>query len=816
VEGGSAALEALLADRLAVADLPDKTSGIVLAALLGEGELAAAVGGHPPVSIARPALPAGTEGGEPPGAYLTAVRVAGFRGIGPAAVLELEPGPGLTVVTGRNGSGKSSFAEAIEFALTGDNKRWSGRAAVWRNSWRNLHAEGAASIVVELAIDRQAGPMKVFRVWAPGVDLADAAASSQRHGQPRKSIDALGWSRALEVYRPFLSYAELGALVEGKPTEMYDAVQSILGLDQLVAAERRLVAVRKQLDEQAKEARVALPALRSRLATHSDPRADKAAAALAGAAAAWDLDSAENVAVSTQMPDDSDLTGLRGLSRLILPERDVVDSALSDLNGAASKLAAMAGSPAATARRLAALLTSALNQHADHPDQPCPVCAGRILDGEWATAARAEVARLATVAMEAEQAHTGYERALHGVRALALPVPEVLSSPLPAGVDVAQARLAWQAWVDVVSGPVDAFDNAAAVYEDARQAADRVVAAATAELRRRDDAWRPLATELAGWVATARRSAAAAGSLTAVKAAISWLRAAGQEIRAARLAPFAATSAQVWERLRQESNVELGPIRLEGAASQRRVSLDVTVDGVEDAALGVMSQGELHALGLALFLPRATTVDSPFRFLVIDDPVQSMDPAKVDGLARVLSDVAATRQVVVFTHDERLTESLRRLQLPATVWAVGRRENSLVELRRISDPVQMYLDDARALARTTQLSEAARGVVVAGLCRGAIEAACHEVVRRRRLGKGVPHADVERALTDAQKLYEIASLALFDDPARGGEVIARINRYGRDLGTAFVAVKDGSHKGYTGALPALVEDVARLSRTLRA
>src|SRR5262249_29659173 len=154
------------------------------------------------------------------------------------------------------------------------------------------------------------------------------------------------------------------------------------------------------------------------------------------------------------------------------------------------------------------------------------------------------------------------------------------------------------------------------------------------ELRRRDDAWRPLATDLAAWVATAHRSAAAAGALSAVKTAITWLRSAGQEIRNARLAPFADLSARVWGELRQESNVELGPIRLEGSANQRRVPLDVTVDGKDGAALGVMSQGELHALGLALFLPRATADDSPFRFVVIDDPVQSMDPAKVDGLAK--------------------------------------------------------------------------------------------------------------------------------------------------------------------------------------
>jgi hypothetical protein len=74
----------------------------------------------------------------------------------------------------------------------------------------------------------------------------------------------------------------------------------------------------------------------------------------------------------------------------------------------------------------------------------------------------------------------------------------------------------------------------------------------------------------------------------------------------------------------------------------------------------------LHALGLALFLPRATAAVSPFGLVVIDDPMQAMDPAKVYGLARVLSSVALSRQVV-FTHDDRLPAALRQLQLRATV-----------------------------------------------------------------------------------------------------------------------------------------------------
>ena len=268
--------------------------------------------------------------------------------------------------------------------------------------------------------------------------------------------------------------------------------------------------------------------------------------------------------------------------------------------------------------------------------------------------------------------------------------------------------------------------------------------------------------------------------------------------------------------LRQESNVELGPIRLEGASTHRRLSLDVTVDGVACRALGVMSQGELHALGLALFLPRATSPESPFRFLLIDDPVQSMDPAKVDGLARVLSQLAQNRQVIVFTHDDRLAEAVRRLQLPATVWEVVRRERSVVELKKNDDPVLCYLDDARALARTRELPEEVRAVIVAGFCRSAIEAACHEAVRNRRLAAGSPHADVEHALALAHTLHQVAALALFDDASRGDQVVARLrDRYGQSAVSAFVAAKAGPHAAYQGNLAGFVEDTARLAERLR-
>jgi hypothetical protein len=246
------------------------------------------------------------------------------------------------------------------------------------------------------------------------------------------------------------------------------------------------------------------------------------------------------------------------------------------------------------------------------------------------------------------------------------------------------------------------------------------------------------------------------------------------------------------------------------------VALDVTVDGVEGAALGVMSQGELHALGLALFLPRATAAESPFGFLVIDDPVQSMDPAKVDGLARVISHVARTRQVVVFTHDDRLPAAVRQLQLPATVWAVTRRERSVVALKKTADPVQRYLDDARAMARTRQLPQDVRAVAVAGLCRGALEAACFEVIRSRKRAAGVPHADVDKALESAHTLHHVVALALFGSTTRGGDVLDKLHELGgQRFVSAFRDCKSGVHETLRGDPRRFVEDIAALAKALR-
>ncbi len=227
-----------------------------------------------------------------------------------------------------------------------------------------------------------------------------------------------------------------------------------------------------------------------------------------------------------------------------------------------------------------------------------------------------------------------------------------------------------------------------------------------------------------------------------------------------------------------------------------------------------LSQGEVNALALSVFLPRARLPASPFRFLVLDDPVQAMDPAKVDGLARVLEKAAGDRQVIVFTHDNRLAQAVRQLRLPAAILEVTRRPASAVEVRACLDPVQQALRDAGALAadRSVPIEVAAR--VVPGLCRTAVEAAFTGTIWSKQLRAGRGHAEIEVALEAATSLNLLASLALTGDAANGGQVLPRLNAWDRRFAGTFQALNKGAHAAYAGTLGQLVGDASKLAEKI--
>ncbi|MGR6320077.1 AAA family ATPase [Micromonospora soli] len=802
----------LIFDRLAADRVPDDTADLVLAALGDDADLDAALAGRP--ATLAPHRPATDEPRER--IWLSSVTVAGFRGVGPERTLDIEPAPGLTVVVGRNGSGKSSFAEALELALTGDSARWADRNSVWRTGWRNLHAGDTCRIAVELRVDGVATPTTVTRSWAPDAELTAAQVRVTSAGGTHHGLDELGLDRPLALYRPFLTAAELGRLTAGTQSQLFDALSAILGLEAITDADRRLMNAARPVEGTIKEVRARRAALAAALGELPDDRATRAAKLLT--ASRPDLDAVAAILDEPDEPTADEMMLLcRRLVAMRLPDGDEVTRLAEQLRTTAAEARRQDGGRSRASLRTAELLRLALEHHDDRGDGPCPVCATGTLDGGWRTGAAASLAELRdrTLAAQAAAArlNAAMQRAHHLIDDLA--VPEGIADDVPVG-GLHEAAAALRS---APGSPEELADHLTARYPAVLEAAEHARAYATGFLRQRDTGWQAAAGELRAWVDAAWTLPEREQTLARIKAARAWLKATGAQLRNQRLAPFAAHSQRIWAQLRQESNVELGAMTLEGTNTRRRVVFPVSVDGADNGtALGVMSQGEMHALGLATFLPRGCAAESPFRFIVVDDPVQSMDPAKVEGLARVLAELAEQRQVVVFTHDTRLPDALARLDLgQSRIVEVTRAERSVVTLRPGSDPVTRYLDDAYALARTEEIAAEVRGPVVAQLCRSAIEAACHRIVWRRRVARGVPHDTIEAAVVAAsRRLTTTVALALFDDADRGGEVLGYLSRrHGSRAVGAYKACKEGVHGAYLSDLPALVADARHLAEALR-
>ena len=806
----------LIIHRLGEHDLPDPAADLLLAACDGEAPLARALGG---ASTPRP-KPSGTSSGrkEPAGAYLRSITVAGFRGVGPECELPLDPGPGLTLVVGRNGSGKSSFAEGLEVLLTGGLRRWEERSAIWGDSWRNLHCPDSPKLEAQLLLE-DGGPTTVRRTWEAEGGIKESEATMQVKSQKRQPLSELGWSDDLAAYRPFLSHSELEAFF-GRPTDLYELLSSVLGLEDLTDTAGRLAEARKQREGALAQAKKSLPALLTRLESVDDERARQCIAALSGRK--WDLDTVETTVTGTAPSSaGGELEWLRRAAQLTGPDATQVEQIAAGLRDAATVLEDTAGSESGLARELADLLDAALS-HVSHVDtNDCPVCGtAAALGGDWRKKAAAQVAQLRSKAKAADDAARAASLAVRTAQSVLTTPPAFLKSAVPEGFDVSDAVDSWTRWStrpdsEGSAGLNALADHLSALAPEVDERINLLATQARQALQEREDRWSPVAAELAGWTAAARAGQAAAEVVPHIKAAEKWLKEANDDIRNSRLEPIAEQARAIWAQLRQESNVDLGAIRLAGSGPKRQLQIDVTVDGSRSAALGVMSQGEVNALALSIFLPRATLPESPFRFLSIDDPVQAMDPAKVDGFARVLEDVSKRRQVVVFTHDDRLHEAIRRLKIAAIALEVTRQAESFVEVRQVDDPADRAISDAFALCADDSVPHKVAARVVPGLCRIAVESAFTAAVRRQQLAKGKRHADVEAQLEDAAGTNELAALAIFGDASNGGQVLPRLNKWDRRVADTYQAVRAGAHMEHPGELRDLVRNTESFVHEIR-
>lgn len=759
-------------EQLQTAGIDDDVALLVLAALDGDDRLDDYLAdGSAPTRSAGTAETVSEV--EPNGVVLTSIAVEGFRGIGPKAELKIAPKPGLTIVAGRNGSGKSSFSEALELVLTGDTYRWKQKGAEWRDQWRNIHQPQSAQVTIGL-IEEGVGPITVKASWKPSeASVAARTVTTQVAGKPQVTgTDHLGWNHAVEQFRPILSYDELGGMLDGKQSELYDALANILGVEQLTDAAKRL----KARADARKGPGTALATRRRGLQTtasaSSDERASTASTLLRKTSP--DTKTLRSLATGGLEVDRGPINALRTLAALRGPDPEAATQAIELLRRAKNKLADAGSEVSARNRGRLRLLEDALRFHEQHGDQSCPVCRTGSLDEDWAEISRALAERERQQFQEVDAATQSFDLAFDGAQRLLQSRPPALDgAPVPDLTEPIQR--AKSAWTDFYSASfarsADGADALCAHIEahlpdltDAVRCVSEAAATAVAAL---DDEWQPLASAIATWCDEWDDWMVTEPVVARLQAAEKWLKDNDLRLKNERLAPIEAGAKNAWQRLRQESNVELGSLQLIGLANRRKVKVTGAIDGEPVETFAVFSQGELHALTLSLFLPRATLAQSPFRFVVLDDPVQAMDPAKVDGLVELLAELARTRQVIVFSHDDRLPAALRRGAHDATILEVIRGPNSAVSTVVSQDPTTRYLLDAHGLIKEFEkgnLVEDDLRRTLPGLYRFAIESAAKDRYFADQLAKDSSIHDVESAWGRAQSTKQRVNLAVFGDP----------------------------------------------------
>ena len=168
--------------------------------------------------------------------YASKIDISNFRAFGPNFSLSIPPGPGLVIVYGMNGLGKTTFFEAIEWLLTGDVRRIDD-------------AKESRSPLAKHLTRRGAEPKSHFVAATFGPDEKRISRSETENPSASELIDLLvssEWTPKpddISTYlrlTMFLPQARKFRFEEEKPKDQWQLLRGPAGVDQLDVMRRAL------------------------------------------------------------------------------------------------------------------------------------------------------------------------------------------------------------------------------------------------------------------------------------------------------------------------------------------------------------------------------------------------------------------------------------------------------------------------------------------------------------------------------------------------------------------------------------------------
>lgn len=660
--------------------------------------------------------------------------IEAFRGFRDAREFDLSAS--AVIVTGPNGTGKTSFFDALQWVLVGKLERlesFRGRKNVEHIVSRYRHGSKAA-VEVDLRLsggrvtlrrtgDQSGSTLELRGDSSPPLFGAEAEKELRRLLMPAQTLTL---ESALTT-SGLMQQDVLRSVLEAKPAERYKQLTTILGLGRLEAFEDATKQVSTDASERSKQARINLEKAEAALQIARDrveaanirlsagPQVDAMRAEVvellqatpAGividstriqlsradqireCAALYARRAVDVDAVLVRVDRLMELGRERGESRIDAEQlqRDLEaatsarDEAQADRSEAQSRLNA-ARQAAADVAKLAALAVPMLTER-------CPVCdqsidsahverelmerasgAGVLLELETSFAAAnnrwvevgAEIATLqrllsdaardSQIASEIETVRLSIQDAVTALSDRRSPLYLDLIGPDQDAEKLKQLALIAAEYLRTSRQPL--YDLLEAIDRSADQSA---LERAEAELHNIEAEFRGVTAELESAVSRARQMKELASATIDARV----------EVTERRLRSLQPLVADIYHRLDPHPAFKTVDFELD-TYYRRGTTSPLVVDPVANVSadpLLVFSTSQANIVALSYFLAMSLSMGQEgLPFLLLDDPVQSMDDVNVLGFADLCRHLRHDRQLIVSTHERRLAGLLERKLAP--------------------------------------------------------------------------------------------------------------------------------------------------------
>lgn len=92
---------------------------------------------------------------------------------------------------------------------------------------------------------------------------------------------------------------------------------------------------------------------------------------------------------------------------------------------------------------------------------------------------------------------------------------------------------------------------------------------------------------------------------------------------------------------------------------RRQAKLEAEAFGKEINPVTCFSEAHMNSLGLSLYFPQRVDYNPEWEFVMLDDPVQSMDDDHTNQLIDILKEKSETKQIIILTHSSKFREDIK-------------------------------------------------------------------------------------------------------------------------------------------------------------